>query len=32
MMESLGGLDKADELWEMEQERESPSKGGTKQP
>ena len=32
MMDSLDGLDKADDLWEMEQEEKSTSQGGTKTP
>ncbi len=32
MMDSLDGLDKADELWKMEQEGKSASQGGTKRP
>lgn len=32
MMDSLDGLDKADELWKKEQERKSTSQGGTKTP
>ena len=32
MMDSLDGLDKADDLWEMEQEEKSASQGGAKTP
>lgn len=32
MIESLDGLDKADDLWEMEQEEKSASQGGAKTP